>query len=227
MGPSDENPEIGALFGGLPQSGNALGSAAAPVTLEFFGDLECPFCREFTLSALPSIIQRWVRSGHLRIEYHALETATRERDVFVAQQVAALAAGKQDKAWDFIEAFYRGQGEEGSGYVTEGFLHSIASRVPGLDVGQWTSDRTDPDLAAQIADDERTAQSGGLNGTPSFLIGRTGGAMTTLEGSVVVRRSHRGTTGQIAVRRVERPRSPAMPERAHRRSSRVRMKTTI
>jgi protein-disulfide isomerase len=53
--------------------------------------------------------------------------------------------------------------------------------VPGLDIAQWTRDRTDPDLAAQIADDEQAAENAGLNGTPSFLIGRTAGAMTTLD----------------------------------------------
>ncbi|MGA3361449.1 MAG: thioredoxin domain-containing protein [Solirubrobacteraceae bacterium] len=180
MGPSDESPEIGTLLAGLAQSRNSLGSPAAPVTLEYFGDLQCPFCREFTLAALPSIIQRWVTPGKLRVEYHALETATGEPDVFVAQQVAALAAGRQGKAWDFIETFYREQREEGSGYVTETFLDSIAHHIPALDIAQWTRDRADPDLSGQIADDARAAENAGLRGTPSFLIGRTAGTMTTL-----------------------------------------------
>jgi protein-disulfide isomerase len=180
MGPGDESPEIGTLLAGIAQSGNALGSPAAPVTLEYFGDLQCPFCREFTLRALPSIIQRWVTPGKLRIEYHALETATAEPDVFIAQQVAALAAGKQGRAWDFIETFYREQREEGSGYVTETFLDSITDHIAGLDIARWTGDRADPDLAGQIADDERAAENAGLSGTPSFLIGRTARTMTTL-----------------------------------------------
>jgi hypothetical protein len=40
MGHRDDNPEMGALLAGIPQSGNALGSRAAPVTPEYFGDLE-------------------------------------------------------------------------------------------------------------------------------------------------------------------------------------------
>jgi protein-disulfide isomerase len=181
MAASEERSGVGALFAGLSQSGSALGSPAAPVTLEYFGDLECPFCRDFTLRELPSIVQRWVRSGQLRIEYRALETATSEPEVFALQQVAALAAGKQGKAWEFIESFYRNQGEEGSGYVTDAFLQDIASRVSGLDIPQWNSDRNDPDLAAQIAEDEQAAESAGLSGTPSFLIGRTAGTMTALD----------------------------------------------
>jgi protein-disulfide isomerase len=179
MAPTEGQEETGAILADIPQSANALGPATAPVTLQYFGDLQCPFCRDFTLELLPSVIERWVRSDDLRIEYHALETATREPEVFVAQQVAALAAGKQDRAWHFIETFYREQGEEGSGYVTERFLEGIATEVPGLSLSQWNRERSDPQLAGEIATDARAAESAGLNGTPSFLIGRSAGAMTT------------------------------------------------
>jgi len=179
MAPTEGQQETGALLADIPQSANALGSAAAPVTLQYFGDLQCPFCRDFTLEVLPSLIERWVRTEDLRIEYHALETATREPEVFLAHQVAALAAGKQNRAWHYIETFYREQGEEGSGYVTDKFLEGIASEIPGLDLSQWNSDRSDPQLAREIAADEQAAENAALNGTPSFLIGRSGDAATT------------------------------------------------
>jgi protein-disulfide isomerase len=172
---------IASLVNGIPQSGNALGSPTAPVTLQYFGDLECPICREFTTGALPSIIPKWVRTGKLRIEYHSMETATREPEVFKTQQIAAYAAGKQNKAWYFIETFYHEQGEEDSGYVTEKYLQGIASQVPGLNLAQWTSDRNDPELANEVRTDEQAANNHGFTGTPSFLIGRSGGALTKLE----------------------------------------------
>jgi protein-disulfide isomerase len=173
--------QISTLIGGIPQNANALGSPTAPVTLQYFGDLECPICREFTLGALPPIIQRWVRTGKLRIEYHSMETATREAEVFKTQQVAAYAAGKQNKAWYFIETFYHEQGEEDSGYVTEKYIQGIASQVPGLNLATWTSDRSDPELANEVATDAQAANNEGFSGTPSFLIGTSGGAMTKLE----------------------------------------------
>jgi protein-disulfide isomerase len=173
--------EVTSLVGGIPQNGNALGSPTAPITLQYFGDLECPICQKFTLGSLPTIIPRWVRTGKLRIEYRSLETATREPEVFKAQQVAAYAAGRQNKAWNFIETFYHEQGEEDSGYVTEKYLQSIASQVPGLDLTQWTSDRSDPKLAQEVSADAEAAANAGFNGTPSFLIGHSGGAMKKLE----------------------------------------------
>jgi protein-disulfide isomerase len=168
---------IDAILAGIPQSANALGSPAAAVRLDYFGDLECPFCRAFSLEVLPSIVQRWVRPGTLLIRYRALQTATSDPDVFLAQQVAALAAGRQDKQWHFVEIFYDEQREEGTGYVTDAYLEGIARQIAGLDLAQWASDRRDPKLARDIAGDEQAAESAGLGGTPSFLIGASAGTM--------------------------------------------------
>lgn len=183
MSSPDTSDKINALLADIPQSGNALGESVAPVTLDYFGDLQCPFCRDFSLDVLPSIIQRWVRGGTLRIEYRALQTATHEPNVFVAQHVAALAAGKQDRAWHFVETFYAEQGEEGTGYVSEAYLEGIASQIPDLDLPRWATERTDPELVREIAGDAEAAGNAGLTGTPSFLLGASGGAMRTFSPS--------------------------------------------
>jgi protein-disulfide isomerase len=173
--------EVSKLLAGIPQSANVLGQPTAPVTLQYFGDLECPVCRAFTLSSLPSIISNQVRAGTLRIEYHSLETATREPEVFKAQQIAALAAGRQNKMWNFIETFYHEQGEEDSGYVTEKFIQGIAAQVPGLKFSKWTSDRGESALANQVETDAQTATDERLEGTPAFLLGHSGGALRRYE----------------------------------------------
>jgi protein-disulfide isomerase len=178
MSRTNDNTEITALLAGIPQNANALGQPAAPVTLAYFADLQCPYCRDFSLQVLPAIIERWVRSGKLRIESHALQAATQDPAVFMAQQVAALAAGRQERAWHFTETFYAQQGEENSGYVTDAHLQGIASQVTGLDLARWAHDRRDPQLVDEIAGDARVAENAGLTGTPSFLIGVTGDAIS-------------------------------------------------
>src|SRR6201999_2060431 len=106
-----------------------------------------------------------------------LETATREPEIFQSQQVAALAAGKQKLMWHYVELFYHEQGEEDTGYVTESYLQGLASQVPGLNLSDWSSDRNDPAFANQVTSDEQAANQAGFTGTPSFLIGKTGGSM--------------------------------------------------
>jgi protein-disulfide isomerase len=168
-----EPQRIDALLAGIPQAGNALGSPTAPVTLQFFGDLECPTSRAFTLVDLPSLISGWVRDGQLRIEYRSLETATGKPAVFMEQQAAALAAGMQDRAWNYIELFYHEQGQEDTNYVTSAYLDRLAEQTPGLNVALWSKDREEPPLAARVASDEQTAARLGLHATPALLIGRT------------------------------------------------------
>jgi protein-disulfide isomerase len=169
--------EVSSLLNGIPQRGIVLGNPNAPLTLKYYGDLECPICKEFTLGVLPTLIPKYVRTGKLKIEYHSLETATREPEIFKTQQVAALAAGKQNHSWDFIELFYHDQGEEGSGYVTESYLQGLASQVPGLSLATWTTARSDPSLATEISSDAQAANQAGLTGTPSFQLGKTGATL--------------------------------------------------
>ncbi len=172
-----------ALLNGIPESGDALGRPNAPVTVQYFGDLECPFCKQFTLTALPSVIQKDVRTGKARLEYHSMATATREKETFQLQQVAALAAGKQNRMWYYVELFYHEQGEEDSGYVTESYLQGLAAQVPGLNLSEWSAARNDPAYANQVIADAQAANQAGFTGTPSFLIGKTGGKLQRFEDS--------------------------------------------
>jgi protein-disulfide isomerase len=176
--------EVVKLLQGIPQSANTLGSPSAPVTLQYFGDLECPICKEFTLGALPGVIEKDVKTGKLKIEYRSMQTATREQGTFRTQQIAALAAGKQNKMWDYIELFYHEQGEEGSGYVTESYLQGLAEQVPGLKLSDWSSARNEPSFNDQVTSDAQAANQNGFTGTPSFMIGKTGGAMHPFKGSL-------------------------------------------
>jgi protein-disulfide isomerase len=166
---------------GIPESGNVLGKLTAPVTLAFFGDLQSPTCREFAIAALPLLIHKWVRAGDLRIEYHSLDGTTRSLKTFEKQQVAAYAAGAQEKTWYFIETLFHEQGEVNSGYMTESYLNGIARQVPALDIADWHRERTNPKFLLDIEADKRTAARAAFTETPSFLIGRTHEAMKKID----------------------------------------------
>jgi len=173
--------EVTALLQGIPQNGNTLGNPKASVTMEYFADLECPICKDFTLGALPHLIEKYVRKGQMRIDFRSLETATREPETFKTQQVAALAAGKQQKLWYYTELFYHEQGQEGSEYVTEKYLQGLAQQVPGLNLASWSAARNDPQFTNEITADAQAANNAGFTGTPSFLIGKTGGQLQKFE----------------------------------------------
>jgi hypothetical protein len=102
--------------------------------------------------------------------------------IFVRQQAAALAAGVQDRLWNFIDTFYQEQGQEHTYYVTEAYLDSIAAQVPGLGRSEWQSNRANSQLIKQVAKDGRVGRAIGFPDAPVFLIGRTGGKPTPWPG---------------------------------------------
>jgi protein-disulfide isomerase len=155
---------------GIPQSDTTLGQASAPVTLTEFADLQCPICQEFNSSSLSQLIANEVRSGKVKVVFRNLQTATHDKNTFKAEEKAALAAGKQNKLWNYVELFYRNQGDENSGYVNGTFLTSLAKAIPGLDLTQWTRDRTDATLDTVLSQDAAAAAALGFNATPSLLI---------------------------------------------------------
>jgi protein-disulfide isomerase len=163
-----------ALLAGIPQHGTVLGNPKAPVTLQFFGDLQCKESRQVMLGALPILIRHWVRGGKLRIRYRSLETDTRDEGEFLDQQIAALAAGRQEKMWTFIDLFYREQQPEFTRYADDAFLEGIAEQA-GVKLLVWAEDRESDGMARKIESDEVMAEARGMNSTPSFLIGPTGG----------------------------------------------------
>jgi protein-disulfide isomerase len=161
---------VSQLLTGIPQSGATLGSPSAPVTMTYYGDLECPICRDFTLNGgFPQLVANEVRAGKVKVVYRSFETATQNPSVFRIQQVAALAAGQQQRFWNFAELFYREQGAEGSGYVTETYLNSLAKQVSGLSLSKWSSDRNSSNLSTQITTDEQGGTTAGVQGTPTLV----------------------------------------------------------
>ena len=60
------------MFDGIPQDGVALGDPDAPITLVEFADLQCPFCAEWAIEALPVYVEDYVRTGQMRIEFRPL-----------------------------------------------------------------------------------------------------------------------------------------------------------
>ncbi|MBO0767705.1 MAG: thioredoxin domain-containing protein [Solirubrobacterales bacterium] len=176
---------VAAELKGIPQHGTTLGNPKAKVTLQYFGDLQCPVCQAFTLGndggGLPQLISGPVKQGKVKLTYRSFCTATgcpQNQSTFNSQQVAAEAAGKQNLFWDYAELFYHEQGKEDSGYVTPTFLTGIAKQIPSLKLSQWNKDRKDTKLAAQVSADNSAATADKIQGTPSLIASGPGGKVT-------------------------------------------------
>ena len=83
----------------------------------------------------------------------------------------AAAAARQDRLWSFTDAFYRSQGAENSGYVTDDFLRATGEAA-GLDVERAFADRDRPRVLETLADAERAAAALKVDHTPAFYLRR-------------------------------------------------------
>lgn len=175
---------VSKLLAGIPQKGNTLGKASAPVQVTLYEDLECPICREFTLGAARQLIANDVRAGRVKVIFRSLQTATPDSTTFQVQQQAALAAGKQNKLWHFVELFYHQQGQEGTAYVTESYLDKLARQVPGLDHSAWLAARKSGALSQAVSSDESLAQSKGFASTPTIVVQGPKASPAPVEGAI-------------------------------------------
>jgi protein-disulfide isomerase len=162
-----EQGEVGKLLTGIPQSGMTLGKPDAPVKVLEYGDLQCPFCKANAEEVTPEVIEHQVRNGEASITFRNFVIIGPES---VPAGEAALAAGAQDRAWNFIELFYRNQGEENSGYVTEEFIESIGESAGIPDLAKWNKERKSGKYKKQLEATTKQAEKIGFSGTPSFAI---------------------------------------------------------
>jgi protein-disulfide isomerase len=173
--------QVAARFAGLPQHGTVVGDPKAPYTLVEFVDLQCPFCREYTLNVMPSVLRRFVRPGKMNMDMRV--RAFIGPDSLKAAKVAGGAA-QQSRLWPFADVFYTQQGEENSGYVTPAFLKQITGATPGLNGPRALAFAQTQDANDFVNGNESLASALKSNSTPSFFIRRGGGAYVPFNGNI-------------------------------------------
>ncbi|MGZ4382184.1 MAG: DsbA family protein [Gaiellaceae bacterium] len=167
-----------ALLAGIPQHGDTLGSPKAPVTLVEYADMQCPYCAEYARTTLPVLIRDYVRTGKVRMVFHGLEFVGPDSDTALR---AVYAAGQQNKFWNYSHLMFENQGTENTGWVTEDLIKAVGEAVPGLDVQKMLDARKTQLVTDAIAVSGQRGQFDGVDHTPWFQVGKTGGATRVLD----------------------------------------------
>jgi len=163
----EEVASVDKLMSGIPQGGMTIGDPKAKVTLIEFGDLQCPACAAYADQILPPVIEGAVKSGEAKLEFRNFTIIGPES---TTAGTAAIAAGEQNRAWQFLDIFYHNQGGENAGYVTDEFLEEVAKAAGVADLAKWNKDRKSKTVEGQLAKGVEEAQSYGFSSTPSFAV---------------------------------------------------------
>ncbi|MCP2256687.1 Thioredoxin [Streptoalloteichus tenebrarius] len=145
----------------------ALGRVDAPVVLVEYADYRCPFCAKFSTDTKPELVRRYVDSGVLRIEWRDMPIFGEESE---AAAVAARAAGRQGRFWDFHNLAFAEAPRSGHASFPRERLLDLARRSGVPDLARFEADLADPDLLAGVRADAFEARDIGASSTPTFVI---------------------------------------------------------
>ncbi len=149
----------------------------APITVIFFGDLECPFSARFheTLEALKKEFD-----GKIRVAFAHLPLKLHPHAVTAAK--ATIAAGRQEKFWEFLSRLFTDQPlwkKEDASFDQS--LDALAQEL-GIDAARFRKDMEDPRTMEVIHRDLALADILGVRGTPGvFINGRYASGAFPLE----------------------------------------------
>jgi protein-disulfide isomerase len=126
--------EAQEIFGGVPQEGDRLGSADAPVSIQVFNDLQCSSCREDFLGTIPGLVDEYARPGDAKLLYrhHSVSESPQELGFYGAE-----AAAQQGYGWQYTYLFFRNQDEAKRFGIDQRFLDSVAGGVEELNEPEW------------------------------------------------------------------------------------------
>lgn len=154
----------------------ALGRPDAPVVIVEYTDYQCPFCNRFSTTTFPELKKKYIDTGKVRFISRDYPLDFHPHSLQAAQ--ATRCAGEQNRFWQVKEALMAS-----SAQLTPELITSLA-RDAGVEKAQFQACMDAGKYQAEIKDGIAAANAIGINGTPSFLIGKVSDGY--LDGRIVI-----------------------------------------
>jgi len=160
-----------------------IGDANAPVTLAYWFDYQCPFCKAVDTGgipeipiepAMPTLVRDYVETGKLKIVFkdYAFLGEDSETAALYKHAVWELYPAK---FYEWHEAMFKAQDEEHGGFGNETSILALIRTIPGLDANALKAKVAEKreQYLALMAEDQAEGASFGISGTPGFITGKT------------------------------------------------------
>ena len=153
-----------------------LGKPDAPLTIVEFTDYQCPFCQRFHTTTFAELKKNWIETGKVRFISRDMPLDFHPNAMRAAE--AARCAGDQKQFWRMRDVLGSNPAKLSAENI-DGYAQGIALDMPTfrscMELGRHRQ---------EVESDVKLAQSIGVNGTPSFVIGKT--TPEGVEGEVLV-----------------------------------------
>ena len=152
-----------------------LGPNDAKVTVEEYGDFQCPVCKAWFDNNQPKFMGDYITAGKsvklIFRDFPFLDSGHSQRESHI-EAAAAYCAADQNRFWDFHDSLYTNQKPENSGYWNAGRLKDLGKAL-NLDTNAFSSCVDSNKYNAQTNQDATDADAKGVTGTPTFAINGT------------------------------------------------------
>ena len=142
------------------------GNPKATVTLEEFGDFECPVCATYSVEVKKIEAEFGDRLRVIFREYPLYPTP--HKHALIAAQ-AAEAAGLQGRFWDMHDKLYENQKAWSEATDVMPMFIDYARQI-GLDIDRFGRELNGEIVATRITQDGIRAHAHAVSGTPSFFV---------------------------------------------------------
>jgi protein-disulfide isomerase len=148
--------------------GRIIGDSTARTWVVIASDFQCPYCKDWHDNSYRQLVNEYVRTGKIRVAY--LHFPLNQHRNAVPTANASMCASAQNKFWAYHDGLFASVSRWGQMDNPRPVLDSIA-RAVGADMTAWSQCYESERMLPLIMADRDRAASGGVQSTPSFLVG--------------------------------------------------------
>lgn len=153
-----------------------LGNPEAKVKIVYYGDFQCPFCQRFETTALPSLKEKYLKTGRAVLYFKNFQflgpdsiTAGIAGECLINQ-----LNGNFGPYWQWHEAMIVNQDTEnsgwGSGFDIKNLVRELKLEQKGIDLEQFETCLDNKETLAEVQQDTKEGRDNGVTGTPATFI---------------------------------------------------------
>lgn len=139
-----------------------FGNPDAPVTITEFGDFECPFCAQFHTATRPQIIDKYVKTGQVKLLWRHFPLTAIHKQAEPAS-VAAECAGEQGKFWQYHDIVFETKKFDNASLVAHAGSLS-------LNLDDFKSCVDSGKYLEKVRGETNLGLQAGVSGTPTFFV---------------------------------------------------------
>lgn len=155
---------------GIPsawQNRNVLGDPEAPVTVQAWEDFRCPACAAFNQRVKPGLVDNYIASGQIKLEFRHFPLQQHEPGASLAAQASECAAD-QGRFWDYHDRVFQATSSGANAFLMERLIDYAVEL--DLDRDTFESCLTNQEHLLTISESLQAARTAGHNSTPTVLV---------------------------------------------------------